>query len=123
VENRKRSGELPVRQVRIELRKLPGREQSLIDNGTRRQGTEVRARGAFRLQAFAQQEQCPFKVFATARRTDIALADLRQSGRSARAEYGRVRRYAAPAQKFQTSVTRGGFDGGAGGLWIFCREE
>src|SRR5216683_1553240 len=116
VKNGKCGCERRIAQVFVELRKLPGREQALVDDGLRRERADVTARGHEGFGAFSEERQTPLEAGGSASRMegfDEELPNFGHGFQRAAAQRIGVHGHAAPSDDAKTLGVRGGFNGGA----------
>src|SRR6266851_936520 len=104
-----------IAQVLIKLGKLPGSEQTFVDDGLRRERADVTSRGQQRFGFFAKQREAPLETFGWTRGVewrDEKLPAFRHGFKSAAAEAFGIYGDTAPTEDAEALLIGRGFDGG-----------
>src|SRR5690349_9667005 len=124
-----------IAQIFVELRKLPRRQEALVNDGQRRKRADVTSRGKKGFGALAENGEAPLEtatlllgrgdvgVAESVKGRDVELPDFRHCFQGAAAEAIGVDGNATPASDAQALRLRGGLHGGAGFRGLLRGEE
>jgi hypothetical protein len=123
MKNGEGSVEIRVREIRVKLLKLRGSEQTFVNNRAGGERTEIGARLAFRLDAFAQKEKLALEIQGGIGAFEKALADGGRRGRGERTQMSWMYGHISPAEASQARFLRERFDGTARVWFAILRKE